>query len=58
VSIVSAQVGTSGEMIAHIADTQTVLCALVKGKKNGAGGKTSKADLSAALKTSFDYCDM
>jgi hypothetical protein len=51
-------VGTSGEMIAHIADTQTVLCALVKGEKNGAGGKTSKADLSAALKTSFDYCDM
>jgi hypothetical protein len=53
------QVRTYGEMIAHIADVQTMLCATAKGeqKKGTAGGKTSKADLSAALKESFDYCD-
>ncbi len=53
------QVRTYGEMIAHIADTQVFLCAMVKGeqKKGTAAGKTSKADLSAALKASFDYCD-
>jgi len=52
------QVRTYGEMIAHIADTQTVLCAMAKGeqKKGDAAGKTAKADLSAALKASFDYC--
>jgi uncharacterized damage-inducible protein DinB len=53
------QVRTYGEMIAHIADVQTALCAIVKGeqKKGTAAGKTSRADLSAALKASFDYCD-
>lgn len=52
-------VRTYGEMIAHIADTQVFLCAMAKGeqKKGDAAGKTSKADLSAALKASFDYCD-
>ena len=50
---------TFGQMIAHIADTQTALCAMVKGekKRGNAEGKTGKADLSAALKASFDYCD-
>jgi uncharacterized damage-inducible protein DinB len=53
------QVRTYGEMIAHIADVQVALCATVKGeqKKGNAAGKTSKADLAAALKDSFDYCD-
>lgn len=53
------QVRTYGEMIAHIADVQVALCGMVKGepKKGTAAGKTSKADLSAALKESFDYCD-
>jgi hypothetical protein len=53
------QVRTYGEMIAHIADTQIFLCAMVKGEKKAgtAAGKTSRADLSAALKASFDYCD-
>jgi len=53
------QVRTYGEMIAHVADVQTALCAMAKGeqKKGNAAGKTSKADLSAALKASFDYCD-
>jgi hypothetical protein len=52
-------VRTYGEMIAHIADTQVFICAMAKGeqKKGDAAGKTSKADLSAALKASFDYCD-
>jgi uncharacterized damage-inducible protein DinB len=53
------EVRTYGEIIGHIADVQTMLCAMVKGeKKEGtAGSKTSKADLEAALKASFDYCD-
>lgn len=53
------QVRTYGEMIAHIADTQIMVCAFAKGeqKKGNAAGKTSKADLTAALKASFDYCD-
>ena len=52
-------VRTYGEMIGHIADIQTLLCALVKGeqKKGTAAGKTSKADLQAELKASFAYCD-
>ena len=53
------QVRTYGEMIAHIADVQMALCAMAQGeqKKGDAAGKTSKAELSAALKASFDYCD-
>jgi uncharacterized damage-inducible protein DinB len=53
------QVRTYGEMIAHIADVQTMLCGAAKGemKRGTAAGKTSKTDLSAALKASFDYCD-
>lgn len=53
------QVRTYGEMIAHIVDVQTMLCSAVKGemKMGTSAGKTSKADLSAALKASFDYCD-
>ena len=52
-------VRTYAEMIAHIADVQTALCAMAKGeqKKGTAKGKTSKAEVSAALKESFDYCD-
>jgi DinB family protein len=53
------EVRTYGEIIAHIADIQVMLCGLVKGEQKGAvsTGKTSKADLMAALKESFDYCD-
>jgi DinB superfamily len=52
-------VRTYAEMIAHIADVQTMLCSTAMGQpKHGtAAGKTSKADLSAALKESFDTCD-
>lgn len=53
------QVRTYGEIIGHIADTQLALCGMAKGEqKAGTAGKmTSKADLVAALKASFDYCD-
>lgn len=53
------QVRTYGEMVGHIADIQTMLCGLAKGeqKQGTAGSKTSKADLVAALKESFAYCD-
>jgi hypothetical protein len=41
------------------ADAPMMICSAVKGesKKPDAEGKTSKADLVAALKASFDYCD-
>lgn len=50
---------TYGEIVGHIADVQLALCGNAKGEqKNGdAGSKTTKADLEAALKASFDYCD-
>ena len=52
-------VRTYGEIIGHIADTNLLLCGMAKGeqKTGNAGTKTSKADLVAALKASFDYCD-
>jgi uncharacterized damage-inducible protein DinB len=52
-------VRTYGEMVGHIADIQMMLCGLAKGEqaKPVSAGKTSKADLVAALKQSFDYCD-
>ncbi len=50
---------TYGAIIGHIADAQFGLCGIAKGeqKKGDAGSKTTKADLTAALKASFDYCD-
>ena len=50
---------TYGEIVGHIADVQLALCGIAKGeeKKGDAGTKTSKADLAAELKASFDYCD-
>jgi uncharacterized damage-inducible protein DinB len=48
-----------GELVAHIADAQMGFCSVVKGepRKLNAAAKTSKADLVAALKASFDECD-
>jgi hypothetical protein len=48
-----------GQLIAHIADAQMSFCSGVKGeaKRLNAAAKTSKADLVAALKASFDECD-
>ena len=53
------KVRTYGEIIGHIADVQVMLCGIAKGeqKTGDAGTKKSKADLVAALKASFDYCD-
>ena len=52
-------VRTFGEMIAHVADGQLRMCAVVKGETvtANANTKTAKAELVAALKASFDYCD-
>jgi hypothetical protein len=53
------EVGTFGSRVAHVADAHILICSAVKGetKKPETAGKTSKADLVAALKASFDYCD-
>jgi uncharacterized damage-inducible protein DinB len=55
----TSEVGTFASRVAHVADAQMMICSAVKGesKKAGAAGKTSKADVMAALKASFDYCD-
>jgi uncharacterized damage-inducible protein DinB len=48
-----------GAWVAHVADAQASGCSGISGaRKNiGAASKTSKADLVAALKESFDICD-
>jgi hypothetical protein len=53
------KVRTYAEIMTHIADAQMMLCGMAKGdqKSGNAGSKTSKADVIAALKASFDYCD-
>ena len=51
---------TYGAIVGHIADVQLGLCSHAKGEdKQGDAEKTktTKADLTAALKASFDYCD-
>ncbi len=55
-------VRTFGEMIDHVAGGQLLMCQVAKGDKTTANAKfpapkTSKADLVASLKASFDYCD-
>ena len=52
-------VGTFASRVAHVADAQMMICSAVKGesKKADTADKTSKADVLAALKASFDYCD-
>jgi hypothetical protein len=48
-----------GELIAHVADAQTGICGGAAGapKRGTAAGKTSKAELVAALKESSASCD-
>lgn len=50
-----------GQIIGHIADSQYGFCSIALGEKNPAPKieqtKTSKADLTAALKEAFAYCD-
>jgi uncharacterized damage-inducible protein DinB len=50
-----------GQIIGHVADSQYWFCSVALGEKNPAlkieQTKTSKADLVAALKGAFAYCD-
>jgi len=50
-----------GQIIGHVADAQYLFCSIVLGEKNPAPKieqtKTAKADLIAALKDAFAYCD-
>ena len=54
-----SEVRTFAQMIAHVADAQFRMCGVVKGEspKADAASKTTKPELVAALKASFDYCD-
>lgn len=49
------------QLVGHVADAQYLFCSLALGEKNPAPKieqtKSSKADLIAALKDSFVYCD-
>jgi uncharacterized damage-inducible protein DinB len=53
------EVQTWAQRVAHMADSNIGTCARLKGEQKsvGAASKTSKADLVAALKESFAYCD-
>jgi uncharacterized damage-inducible protein DinB len=55
------EVRSFAQLIGHIADAQYIFCSMATGKPNGGPGveknKTSKADLVAALKKAFSYCD-
>ena len=53
------EVETFGRRVAHIADANMSVCTGLQGERKplGAAAKTSKADLVAALKESFAYCD-
>lgn len=55
----SPDIRTFGQLIGHVADSQARTCSAVLGdmKNLNASSKTSKADLVAALKESFDLCD-
>jgi uncharacterized damage-inducible protein DinB len=50
-----------GQIIGHLADAQYLFCSIALGEKGPAPkieqSKTSKADLIAALKDAFAYCD-
>ena len=50
-----------GQIVGHLADAQYMFCSIELGEKNPdlkiAQTKTSKADLVAALKGAFAYCD-
>ena len=52
-----------GALVAHIAEGEYLFCSSVKGEADPVAlgelekSKTTKADLTAALKAAFDYCD-
>lgn len=54
------EVRSFGQLIAHVADSQYEFCAPVKGEQKSSDVEktvTGKAELIAALKTGFAYCD-
>jgi uncharacterized damage-inducible protein DinB len=55
----SPDIRSFAQLVGHVADAQMGTCSAVNGepKKLGASSMTSKADLVAALKSSFDECD-
>src|SRR5260370_3842053 len=59
----TAEVRTFGQIIAHIADDQYNICAMAKGETRHAAYSeieetlSTKAELVAALKLAFTYCD-
>ncbi len=55
----TGDIRTFGQLIGHIAAAQNSYCNAARGQQPGASptGKTSKADLVAALKDSFSTCD-
>jgi len=54
------EVRSFGQLVAHVADANNMFCSSILGESNPAPGveksKTSKADLVAALKASYEYC--
>ncbi len=53
------EVQSFAQRVAHIADANARTCGAIKGEQKnvGAASKTSKADLVAALKEAFTYCE-
>ncbi len=57
------EVRSFGALLAHVAEGEYLFCSSVKGEASPVAlgelekSKTTKADLNAALKASFDYCD-
>jgi uncharacterized damage-inducible protein DinB len=57
----TADVRSLGQLFAHIADANFLICGMATGAKPEMSGieksKTAKADLKAALEASFKFCD-
>lgn len=56
----SPEVRSYGAILGHMVDDQYFFCSAAKGEKKDSDAEkklTSKADLVAALKTAFEYCD-
>jgi uncharacterized damage-inducible protein DinB len=54
------EVRSFGQLVGHVADANYFICSTVLGEANPSPGveksKTSKADLTAALQGSYEYC--
>jgi hypothetical protein len=55
----TADIRSFAQLVGHVADSQARTCSAANGEQKAlnAGSKTTKADLVAALKESFDMCD-